>query len=727
MKYLSKFVSAVSRLFTIPICFRQIVSLISIFLLPLGVAAQKITDLKKNGEKFYTNERWNEALTALAQYQEQKPGDAGVLAKLGIIYFHLNQAPQARKYLEYILQQNLVSNDPLAAYYLARTYHLQQEYERAIEAYKVFLRNSTERHPLRASIPDQIRRCMSGMQISANDQVALVENLGEFINTPGDEFAPIPSVNHNNRLYFSAARPGCTGGPRDPNGFENLESGRWCSDMFVAQQKTSGWEFDTDLGALLNTARNEVILDFNSTGKVVYFFRGYALFSGDMLIDTAGVKDEYSVESPVFKGPVQMELGDVTPYFFNDSTLLFASRISGSFGGADLYVSSLQNNAWSIPLNLGPNINTPYDEICPFLARDGKTLYFSSNHTGTAGGFDVFKSVYDPIKKQWSAPISLGLPINSPGDDTYFRLSKDGKSAFFASNRIDSYGERDLYQAYFKEPLPEQDNENQQAVFAIPILVDNKNDGITLGSIDAPVLPYETDKDILSPDNLKSILAFAQQAIRYPETTLLVTVHTHETGPAKFDLYNGIKRAEIMGKQLTDIGVPPGRILLRSVGAAYPIAKYVLDAAPNPFASQLNRRIALNLVVPNDQIPVNLVVQKPAIAPAMLANADQILDDYSQGLSYKVELATTRQILNNDALAMFTDLMIESQPGSGAYRYTAGWSKSCQEALKLRTEILKQGFTDAAVVAYINGVRISKAEAVSIVKKYPDLVAFIKS
>jgi hypothetical protein len=82
--------------------------------------------------------------------------------------------------------------------------------------------------------------------------------------------------------------------------------------------------------------------------------------------------------------------------------------------------------------------------------------------------------------------------------------------------------------------------------------------------------------------------------------------------------------------------------------------------------------------------------------------------------------------MTNDALAMFSDLMIETQPGSGAYRYSAGVLKQHNEAVQLRKELQSQGFAEAAVVAYINGIRITKAEAVALLKKYPDLAGYVR-
>ncbi len=238
---------------------------------------KKAAELRKNGEKAFANGRWQDALTLLGQYQQEKPGDPSVLTKLGITHYHLHQPDKARQFLEYVAKQNPGSQDADLFLYLARTLHGQMEFEKAIPAYKSFLRVCGDKHPLRAGIADQIRRCVSGMGIRPNDNVALVENLGDRVNTSGDEFAPLLSLNHPDRLYFSAARADCVGGRRNDEGLDDPEAGHWCSDMFYTNQRVSGWESALPLGSLLNTPRYEVALGFDATGSVLYFSRVHPL------------------------------------------------------------------------------------------------------------------------------------------------------------------------------------------------------------------------------------------------------------------------------------------------------------------------------------------------------------------------------------------------------------------------------------------------------------------
>ena len=685
--------------------------------------AQSPAEAKRNGERAFSNERWHDAQRFLALYQEAKPGDFEVLTKLGIALYQLRRGEEARRYLEYVAAKAPNSKDPDLFYYLARTLHGLAEWEKAITAYKSFLRVSGDRHPLRANAMDNIRRCVAGMQILQNEGVALVENLGDRVNSPGDEFAPIPSVNHSDRLYFAAARSGSIGGERNDEGYEDSQRGHYCSDMYAAQLANSGWEMQGGLGGLLNTSRYEVPLGFNTNGQILYFFRGFTLYSGEIFADTAARKDEYSINAPAFKSPVLAEESDCNPFFFNDLTIVFASRRPGGYGGLDLWWTVWADSMWAAPVNLGPELNSAYDEDMPFLARDGMTLFFSSNRTETMGGLDVFKTVFDSKKRVWQTPANLGLPINSPDDDAYFRLASDGRSAFFASDRMGGLGQRDLYIAYYTEGQTEQAIEPQLALFTQA----DPNAGVAeeIREIVIPTLAYSSDKDVLTVENQKVLTQIAGLARNFPQSSVLVTVHTDATGQPKFDLYNGIKRAEIVGKALVERGVPAAKILLRSVGPNYPIAREVLEATPNPAAPGLNRRIELKLTA-LEPLALKLRVEQPFVSDLMAAPGAKRLEEAIAGLSYTVEAATTRQILTNDALSMFGELMIETQPAAGAYRYTAGLFKKHSEAAQLRKEVQSQGFAEATVIAYLNGIRISKAEAIALLKKYPDLAGYVR-
>jgi tetratricopeptide (TPR) repeat protein len=112
-----------------------------------GTFAQTPAEAKRNGERAFSNERWRDAQMFLAQYQEAKPGDFGVLTKLGIALYQLRRGEEARRYLEYVAAKNPNSEDSELFYYLARTRHGLAEWEKAIVAYKVLFEGQQRSPP----------------------------------------------------------------------------------------------------------------------------------------------------------------------------------------------------------------------------------------------------------------------------------------------------------------------------------------------------------------------------------------------------------------------------------------------------------------------------------------------------------------------------------------------------------------------------------------------------
>jgi hypothetical protein len=102
------------------------------------------------------------------------------------------------------------------------------------------------------------------------------------------------------------------------------------------------------------------------------------------------------------------------------SGMYFVSDRPGGLGGRDIYrCVKLPNGEWSRALNIGNQINTPFEEDAPFLSADGKTLYFSSNGHTTMGGFDIFYSRLGD-DGLWGLPVNMGYPLNTVDDDVFF-------------------------------------------------------------------------------------------------------------------------------------------------------------------------------------------------------------------------------------------------------------------------------------------------------------------
>jgi outer membrane protein OmpA-like peptidoglycan-associated protein len=199
------------------------------------------------------------------------------------------------------------------------------------------------------------------------------------------------------------------------------------------------------MGPVINLKFSESSLAFSPDGKTLFVYRDEG--NGDIYFTERKPDGTWS-ELEALPGLINSSYRESSISITKDEDLLyFASERPGGFGGSDIYVCYKDSNGeWSKVKNLGPSINTEFDEDGPFIDYDGKTLYFSSSGRKGMGGFDIFKTnLLDKEKNEWSEPINMGYPINSPDDDIYFSGTKDGNRWYYSSVREDGLGYSDIY------------------------------------------------------------------------------------------------------------------------------------------------------------------------------------------------------------------------------------------------------------------------------------------
>lgn len=275
------------------------------------------------------------------------------------------------------------------------------------------------------------------------------ENLGSVVNSSSDDYFPQIDPT-GTKLYFTSQR-------KSPLGAFTPTDGNYGEDVYYVQRQGNTWAPPTLLPEPINSKNNDGAATFSGDGQVMVYgqcSREGGIGDCDLYIS---VLDGEQWSAPVnFGNVVNSKEWDAQPCLSADGTkIIFASDRTGGYGGSDLY--SIEKNSfgdWGVPQNLGPIINTPWNEKSPYLAPDGKTLYFSSYGHPGYGGFDLFKSTFENMK--WSHPVNLGRPLNSEGDDNYFTISASGEHAYFASTRAGGSGMTDLYQIEIPEVLRPQ-------------------------------------------------------------------------------------------------------------------------------------------------------------------------------------------------------------------------------------------------------------------------------
>ena len=698
------------------------------------MVAQPLGRLKEDAMKLFERGNYRQALELLTLYEEQKKDDLEVNQAIGIAAYHANQLPKAKQYLSPIAL-NAKNPDPSVLLYLARTYHEELNFKEAIKYYKRFLSVTDDKNADRRRAVGDVLRCASGLKIVLQPDLALVENMGTAINSRFDEFAPLPSATIDDRVYFSSARENSEGGLRNDQGFSDLKTGRYFDDIYFTDLEGGDWRRPTRLdNILVNSARDEWLLDITNEGNTLVFFRSLNGFSGDILVDTFKTGDETRSLPPRLVVPMQPENGDNSLCFFNDSILIFAAKRPEGFGGLDLYYTVFADGAWRAPKNLGKGVNSSFDETTPFLAKDGRTLYFSSNSTASLGGFDVFKSTFNADSLRFMPAINLGKPINSAGDDMFFRLTPDGMMAYFCSSRKEGFGGRDIYTALFKNFQQEQ-NPSEPVSFH---LVEQLKKEEALANIDKPVekkivevtldpLFYDNDDDLLRGANLQQLRTALILVNQFPTLKVILVGNNVVGEKVSFDLYFSMKRLEKIAKYLTANGLKNENIVLKAVGSEYPIAQTIVNGLVNPAGEKLNRRV--DMTIGDLEIPPTPVIMHnnpPVVSEFMVNPAGNRLKGHTKGLSYKIQIATTKRIFDNDLLAKYGDAMMEASGTEGVYSYSVALLKDYASAEKLRRDLLlKDNQYDTLIIPYIDGLRVTDEMAKRWTTQYPDLVNYL--
>jgi len=395
-------------------------------------------DLFLRGKAYY-----NEAVRNYLKAHSYNAENAELNYRIGVCYLFADNKLNAEEYLlKAYNANNQLSSDILLL--LGMAAQQKSKFEEAKQFYVQYEQTLSPR-----DFEQQIRtieklkmECDTAQFILKTHVNARVENLGDSINSIYADYCPLITADAR-KMLFSSQRYGATGGKF--NSYTNAYN----EDVYVSYPQNNGWTKAQKLESKINTENIDVAIGMADNGVTVFFYNGMR-YKGN-IYKANYHKGHFSEKMPLplsINSKYQEIAASLSP---DEKQLFFVSnRKDINFGGHDIYLSQrTRSGKWNTPLNIGNQINSPYDENFVFLHSDGKTLYFSSKGHSSMGGYDIFKSEYDAQSKTWQKPLNMGYPINTPADDAYFVLTADGKTAYFASNRDGGVGNFDIYKATF--------------------------------------------------------------------------------------------------------------------------------------------------------------------------------------------------------------------------------------------------------------------------------------
>lgn len=390
------------------------------------------------------------AIAAYNRLAELDRGNSNIYYKLGrchlesgieteLAVFYLKRAVKNTS-KNYNPNSPMEQNVPESAYfYLGRAYHLINKFDKAITYYEKCAIILGRKHELQPEIARHLGMCSFGKVQIVNKLNVEVKNLAKGINSEYNEYGPVLSGDES-ILIFSSQRKEAKGNDKD-------NESKYKEDIYISYAENQTWSIPEPISTAINTSMAEIASSISPDGQELFIFRDDN-DKGD-LYHSYFMGDDWSKPEPL-KGGVNGESWDAQAAISSDGQVLyFVSDRKGGYGGKDIYrCKRLPNGDWAKADNLGPQINTRYDEVTPFLHPNGSILFFSSNGHQTIGGLDIFFSELDD-KDGFGQVINVGYPINSTADDNYYSLNTEGKIAHFSSVTNSGQGASDIYEAEF--------------------------------------------------------------------------------------------------------------------------------------------------------------------------------------------------------------------------------------------------------------------------------------
>lgn len=418
-----------------------------LFLLVGVIKAQpknaKISRLAEDAEIFMEDEDWDKAYENYDKILKIYNSNPFFKFRKGVCALRItDKKEETIQLFQEVLKES--PEDKIVLYFLGRAFHHNYQFNEAIKYFDEYLASG----PVDDQYIDEANQYKTNSQFGINLTKTMVEadikNLGPPLNTFDNEYVPAISADDSMIIYTYKGSKSIGGLQNEK--FKKDEHGVYYEDIYISKKiNDSLWGEPAGIGENINTNHNDASIALSPDGQELYIFYSDEKNGGDIYV--------CNLEGEAWSKPKLLNSNINTKYWEGSCSitadgkrLYFASERPGGYGKKDLYVSIKGGDGnWGVAENLGPIINTKYNDDDPFIHPDGITLFFSSQGHKSIGGFDIMYSIKKDSK--WIEPINMGYPLNTTDDDRYYVITAKGDRGYFSSDRNTklSGGHQDIY------------------------------------------------------------------------------------------------------------------------------------------------------------------------------------------------------------------------------------------------------------------------------------------
>jgi hypothetical protein len=536
---------------------------------------------------------------------------------------------------------------PLDAYFfLAKAYMINNEYEKALSTLNVFstlVKESKAGMENLNYVEQLIQASKNAIQFRQVPVDFGKASLGKDIN--GGALNENPAISYDgNTIVYTEKR-----------GVVNV--------IFFSKKVRGEWQMPIDITKELKAGDDASSCSLNSDGTVLFLYKtdNYdgSLYSSDYVNGawTPIKKLNKNINTKFYESHAAIS--------YDGKKLFFTSNREGGFGNLDIYVSELQGNDWGPAVNLGSEINTPYNEDTPFITQNDSLLYFCSEGHNSMGGYDIFKS--RKTENGWKTPNNLGYPINSADDDKFFQPNNNGDNAFYTLTT--DYKKRDIF------------------------CLDFKNAGVKLNYKIAGTI-HLNDTSLIPGKNYS-----VKIVDKVSGDTLCKTLASESTGLYSLNVSSGVFKVLYSAEGYFTKGIDT-IIVQNNPEPALNIDVTLYKDTISGREPIIYEKINLANIPQISSVDTSILIKNLIVKDATDKNADN-----TEVLYYTVQVIALHKPVDVTYFKYINDMKVMYNDDDKFYRYTTGMFPSKEEAFSLRTQLIAKGYPDQIFVKKVSQIK----------------------